>query len=128
MRFLGMVVIALIAYAAVDFVTPMIFQQSLGWPNFLPGVVFAGIVGFLMRYWDGWLGNIQRPFKKQSITLETKEAPAPIVIDGCITFLTGFFIIASIVMVGGYLLLTDPPPLVQDFLRRLSMLPLISGK
>lgn len=128
MRFLGMIVIAFIAYAVVELATPMLFQQPLGVPNFLPGVVFAGIVGFLMRYWDGWLGGIQKPFQKQTITLETKETPFAIAFSGCLTFFTGVFVIASLAVVGGFLLLTNPPPFLQEVITRLTSAPLISDK
>ncbi|HQX75135.1 MAG TPA: hypothetical protein PL074_02415 [Thermoflexales bacterium] len=125
---MGMIVIAFIAYAVVELATPMLFQQPLGVPNFLPGVVFAGIVGFLMRYWDGWLGDIRKPFQKQAASLEARDSAASIAFSGCLTFFTGVFVIASLVVLGGYYLLTNPPPFLQEVITRLTSAPLISDK
>lgn len=128
MRFLVLLISGFFAYMVTGLLTPVVFNQSLEFPNLLPGIFFAGIVGFLLRWWDGWRSKIQKPFQKQSVTLETKEAPAPIVIDGCLSFMTGLFFISAFIMLVIGLAISNPPGFLVEVFKQLNLSSLISGK
>jgi hypothetical protein len=105
MRFFVMLFLGVVAFFGVFFLWPALFHRQIDIETILPGIVFAALVGLGMRVFDGWLGEINEPFEKQKIVLETKEAPAPIAIRGFLSMATGFVFIAIIGMVAGYFII-----------------------
>lgn len=109
MRFFVMLFFGVVAFFAVFYGWPALFHTQIDWENIGPGVIFAAIIGLGMRLFDGWLGEVNEPFEKQKIVLETKEAPGPIAIRGFLSMATGLVFIAILGMVAGYFFIPGFP-------------------
>ncbi|MBI5653605.1 MAG: hypothetical protein HZC40_24625 [Chloroflexi bacterium] len=75
--------------------------------SFGGGLMVAMIVGFLSFQFNNWWSSFARPYKPQTIKLETKETPAQIMIPSFIALTgcgLGFAILAFLVLIGMFML------------------------